>query len=210
MSSAQKPKNPIDDITENAMERLLRRAGVKRISTSTYPELRRVMEKKVREIVATVITYTEYDRRRTVMESDIQAAAEQLGTTLAVGLNKKAQHTKNLQRFSGEIRKTGASGKKAKPGVVALRKIKKYQKDSDTLLIPKQNFKRLVKYLARENFSSDEKLRFQKDVILLIQVWVEEYVVKMGSDANLLTLHAGRETLSEKDLKLVQTLRSRC
>ena len=122
-----------------------------------------------------------------------------------VGLNKKTHHTKNLQKYKPEHRAERASKKrKAKPGMVALRKIKKYQK-TDRLLIPKENFRRLILEISQD--LAQDNIRFQKDVILLIQLWIEEYIVGICEDANLVAIHAKRETVYPEDIKLIRKIR---
>ena len=90
-----------------------------------------------------------------------------------------------------------------KPGTVALREIRKYQK-STKLLLHKLPFQRLVKEVAQE-FKPD--LRFQSSAILVLQEVSEAYLVGLFDDTNLCALHAKRVTIMPKDMQLARRIR---
>ncbi len=81
-----------------------------------------------------------------------------------------------------------------RPGTVALREIRKFQKSTD-LLIRKLPFQRLVREIAQD-FKND--LRFQSTAILALQEASEAYLVGLFELANLCTLHGRRKTLMPK------------
>ena len=68
-----------------------------------------------------------------------------------------------------------------RPGTVALREIRRYQKSTE-LLIRKLPFQRLVREIAQD-FKSD--LRFQSSAIGALQESVEAYLVSLFEDTNL-------------------------
>jgi histone H3 len=90
-----------------------------------------------------------------------------------------------------------------RPGTVALREIRKYQKSTE-LLIRKQPFQRLVREIAQA-IKSD--LRFQSTAILALQEASESYLVGMFEDANLCAIHAKRVTIMPKDIQLARRIR---
>ena len=90
-----------------------------------------------------------------------------------------------------------------RPGTVALREIRKYQKSTE-LLIRKTAFERLVREIAQD-FKCD--LRFQKKALLAIQEASEAYLVGLFEDSNLVAIHAKRVTLMPKDIQLARRLR---
>lgn len=92
-----------------------------------------------------------------------------------------------------------------KPGIVALREIRRYQK-THTLLIPKLSFQRLVREVAMD-FRND--LRFQSDAIFALQEAAEAFIVRLMEDANLCAIHAKRFTIVPRDMQLAKRL-SRC
>lgn len=95
-------------------------------------------------------------------------------------LEKQAKTCKVARKqapSSGGVRKPH----RYRPGTIALREIRKYQKSTD-LLIRKLPFQRLVREIA-QNFKND--LRFQSTAILAIQEAAESYLVSLFEDSNL-------------------------
>ena len=90
-----------------------------------------------------------------------------------------------------------------RPGTVALREIRKYQK-STVLLIRKLPFQRLVREVAND-FKMD--LRFQSTAILALQEASEAYLVGLFEDTNLCAIHAKRVTIMPKDMQLARRIR---
>jgi len=91
-----------------------------------------------------------------------------------------------------------------RPGTVALREIRKYQKSTD-LLIRKLPFQRLVRELAHS--LCDTQLRFQSTAILALQEAAEAYLVSLFEDTNLCAVHAKRVTIMPKDIQLARRIR---
>ena len=90
-----------------------------------------------------------------------------------------------------------------RPGTVALREIRRYQKSSE-LLIRRMPFQRLVREIAQVH---NPYLRFQSGVILALQESTEAYLVGLLEDSNLGAIHAKRVTIMPKDMQLVQLIR---
>jgi len=90
-----------------------------------------------------------------------------------------------------------------RPGTVALREIRKYQKSTE-LLIRRLPFQRLVREIAQD-FKTD--LRFQSSAVMALQEAAEAYLVSLFEDTNLAAIHAKRVTIQPKDLALARRLR---
>ena len=90
-----------------------------------------------------------------------------------------------------------------RPGTVALREIRKYQKSTE-LLIRKLPFQRLVREIAQD-FKTD--LRFQSSAVLALQEAAEAYLVGLFEDTNLCAIHAKRVTVQRKDMDLARRIR---
>ena len=90
-----------------------------------------------------------------------------------------------------------------RPGTVALREIRRYQKSTD-LLIRKMPFQRLVREIAQE-FKKD--VRFQSTAILALQEAAEAYLIGLFEDTNLCAIHAKRVTIMPNDIKLARRIR---
>ncbi|KAI5806634.1 putative histone 3 [Peziza echinospora] len=99
-----------------------------------------------------------------------------------------------------------------RPGTVAIREIRKYQKSSD-LLLRKLPFARLVREIAHDFTTTmtdagyPQDLRWQSTAILAIQEAAEAYLVHLFEDANLLAIHAKRVTIMQKDIQLARRIR---
>lgn len=90
-----------------------------------------------------------------------------------------------------------------RPGTVALREIRRYQK-STNLLIRKQPFQRLIREIAQQ-FKMN--LRFQASTVAALQEACEAYLVGLFEDTNLCAIHAKRVTIMPKDMQLALRIR---
>lgn len=90
-----------------------------------------------------------------------------------------------------------------KPGTVALREIRRYQKSTD-MLIPRAPFQRLVRDICR---GIDNELRFQANALVALQEASEAYIVGVLEDAGTCALHAKRVTVMKADMQLARRMR---
>jgi histone H3 len=111
---------------------------------------------------------------------------------------KTAAASKGIKKVDGEKRKM-----RFRPGTVALREIKRYQKATNTLL-PRAPFMRLVKSISH---GIDNDLRFASNAIRALQESSEAYLVGIFEDANLCAIHANRVTIMKKDMDLARRIR---
>eukprot|EP01087_Luapelamoeba_hula_P017421 TRINITY_DN548_c0_g1_i1.p1 TRINITY_DN548_c0_g1~~TRINITY_DN548_c0_g1_i1.p1 ORF type:complete len:144 (+),score=21.20 TRINITY_DN548_c0_g1_i1:37-468(+) len=102
---------------------------------------------------------------------------------------------------------SGAGGVKKphrfRPGTVALREIRRYQKSTE-LLLRKLPFQRLVREIAQD-YKTD--LRFQSAAVAALQEAAEAYLVGLFEDTNLCAIHAKRVTIMPKDIQLARRIR---
>jgi histone H3 len=89
-----------------------------------------------------------------------------------------------------------------RPGTVAMRDIRKYQKSTD-LLLAKLPFQRLVRDIAQDKWHD---MRFQGDAMFILQEVTEAFIVELFEDANLLATSAKRVTIMPKDIQLALRL----
>ena len=101
-----------------------------------------------------------------------------------------------------------------RPGTVALREIRRYQKSTETL-IRKLPFQRFVREIAQglqdastigQSFDGGN-IRFTSDAMAALQAAAEAHVVQLFEDTNLCALHAKRVTIMVKDMRLARRLR---
>ena len=90
-----------------------------------------------------------------------------------------------------------------RPGSVALREIRRYQKTL-RLLIRRMPFQRLVREITQVH---NPYLRFQNGAILALQESAEAYLVGLLEDTNLCAIHAKRVTIMLKDMQLAWQIR---
>ena len=114
---------------------------------------------------------------------------EQLATKAALKSAPSTGGVKKPQRY--------------RPGTVALREIRRYQKSTE-LLIGKLPFQRLVREIAQD-FRTD--LRFHSAAIGALQEASEAYLVGLFEDTSLCALHAKRVTIMPKDIQLARRIR---
>jgi histone H3 len=97
-----------------------------------------------------------------------------------------------------------------RPGTVALREIRKYQKSTD-LLIRKAPFQRLVREIYIDVADNTKHVptdyRWQGSSILALQEASEAYHVGLFEDTNLCALHSKRKTIMPKDIQLAHRIR---
>ncbi|XP_029098608.1 uncharacterized protein LOC114907282 [Monodon monoceros] len=207
-------RDNIQGITKPAIRRLARRGGVKRISGLIYEETRGVLKVFLENVIRDAVTYTEHAKRKTVTAMDVVYALKRQGRTL-YGFEHSSwrfvmARTKQTARKStgGKAPRkqlaTKAARKSApatggvkkphryRPGTVALREIRRYQKSTE-LLIRKLPFQRLVREIAQD-FKTD--LRFQSSAVMALQEACEAYLVGLFEDTNLCAIHAKRTIMS--------------
>lgn len=90
-----------------------------------------------------------------------------------------------------------------RPGTVALREIRRYQKSTD-LLLRKLPFQRLVREIAH---GIKKELRFQGSAVLALQEASEAYLAGLFEDTNLCAIHSKRVTIMPKDVQLARRIR---
>jgi len=115
---------------------------------------------------------------------------------------------KALAKIAARKSGPGAIQKKThryRPGTVALREIRQYQKSAD-LLIPKRAFQRLVREVAQE-FAAN--LRFQSHALLAMQEASETFLTTVFEDTNLCAIHARRVTIMPSDMQLARRIAGR-
>ena len=92
-----------------------------------------------------------------------------------------------------------------RPGTVALREIRKYQKSTE-LLMRKLPFQRLVREIAQD-IKPQGDLRFQSSALAALQEASEDYLVHLFEDVNICAIHARRVTIMPKDIQLARRIR---
>ncbi|XP_063488826.1 uncharacterized protein [Symphalangus syndactylus] len=194
-------RDNIQGITKPAIRRLARRGGVKRISGLIYEETRGVLKVFLENVIRDAVTYTEHAKRKTVTAMDVVYALKRQGrrspevrsSRPAMARTKQTARKSTGGKAPRKQLATKAARKSApatggvkkphryRPGTVALREIRRYQKSTE-LLIRKLPFQRLVREIAQD-FKTD--LRFQSSAVMALQEACEAYLVGLFEDTNL-------------------------
>lgn len=96
--------------------------------------------------------------------------------------------------------------RRMRPGMKALKEIRKLQKSSD-LLIPKLPFARLVRQIVLDYQPIDQSFRFQAEALMALQEAAESFLVHLFEDTNLCAIHARRVTIMPRDIYLARKIR---
>ena len=105
---------------------------------------------------------------------------------------KTLKNTKNQHRF--------------RPGTVAIRDIKKYQKLSGNLILPKSSFEKIIRNIFLQNSENDKNIKISKNVFIIIQYYIEQYIVKLLYNSNFLAIHSNRVKLLPIDIAFISYL----
>ena len=108
--------------------------------------------------------------------------------------------TRRKKQTTGNVRRR----RKFRPGTVALREIRKYQKSTE-LLIQKLPFQRLVREVFSQ-MSSTQTFRVTPQSLLALQEASESFLIHMFEQSNLIAIHGKRVTLNVKDILLWRRL----
>lgn len=90
-----------------------------------------------------------------------------------------------------------------RPGTVALREIRQYQKTTGHL-IPRLPFARLIREVANKYMVN---VRFQSSALDCIQEAAEAYLVQLFEDCVLCAVHSRRVTVMPRDMLLARRIR---
>nr|QPH37589.1 centromere-specific histone H3 [Diplotaxis gomez-campoi] len=116
------------------------------------------------------------------------------------GRKKGAKRTKHAMPQNSNKKKSF----RYKPGTVALREIRHFQK-STKLLIPVASFVREVRSITHACAGS-HVTRWTGEALVALQEAAEDYLVGLFSDSMLCAIHARRVTLMRKDFELARRL----
>ena len=113
--------------------------------------------------------------------------------------SKKLPNNKKNKNKNPTLKKTF----RYRPGTIALREIRRYQKGSE-LLISRLPFQRLIREIAQKIHPG---LRFQISTLEALQECAEAYLVDLFSHTQLCALHAKRITITVADMSLARRIR---
>jgi histone H2A len=85
-------------------------------------------------------------------------------------------------------------------GTLAIKNIKKQQKISNSLVLSKSPFEKLLRNYFKMNQSENQKI--SKEVFTVLQYFIEQYIVNILKNSNFLAIHSGRVKVIPSDISL--------
>ena len=98
---------------------------------------------------------------------------------------------------------------KFRPGTIAIKDIKKFQKLSDTLLFPKSSFEKFTRQLFKENKLANNigsPIKISKEVFIVLQYYIEQFIIRILYNSNFLAIHSGRIKVISSDIAFISYL----
>jgi histone H3/H4 len=149
--------------------------------------------------------------RRPVMENGEPVIDEETGEQkfedVTIVVHNPKQRARTLHKTvskGGDVKER--KPRRFRPGTVALREIRKYQKSTDSLF-RRLPFERLCREIMVTYQPPSGALRIRADALEALQHAVEGYGVDLLRDSYRSTLARERETLCKRDIQLVRELR---
>jgi histone H3 len=90
-----------------------------------------------------------------------------------------------------------------RPGTVCIREIKKLQK-TNSLSFAKIRFEKYIRDIVK---NIDDNKKISKDIFIVIQYYIEQFLVNFLKDANECAIHSGRVKLMSSDIYLMSKFR---
>ena len=198
-------RDNIQRLTNGGIARIAHKAGVLRISSLTYEEIRGVTHVYLQEVVHKCVSVVQHDNAKTVQERHVRLALESLSRnshTIAHNGASLGACRKNYTTLLSERRaKSEARVRRTSPGVKTFREIKHYSNDASTCFaFAEAAVSGLVRELARESTGGLE-MRFSSNAVLLLQLDLEIMLVELFADAKLFLASAGTLTVQPKHIQ---------
>ena len=126
--------------------------------------------------------------------------------TLHTMVRHKAVPVKHASSPSKSQNENGKERKKPRwrPGTVALRQIKKYQRSTD-LLIPKLPMERLIKEESKHT-ALEGGVKWKKEAIEALHVATEDFLTEHFQNMNNLAIARNAKTIAPRDWKTLRAL----
>jgi histone H3/H4 len=90
------------------------------------------------------------------------------------------------------------------PGTVAVKEIRKYQRYGNCLIFPKYPFERFTRSIIEDH---KKNIKISKNVFIVLQYYIEQFLINLLTHANLLAIHSGHIKLLPTDIDLVRTIK---
>ena len=216
----------IRGLTKPAVKRLAHRAGAARLSGSVYEEIRGVLERHLKKLLAVAMTYALHAKRTTVADRDVrdtlvyfnrpnahaplQVKRRDTGNALVTMKSctnyltaRSARHTalRESQKEAGRLPDDKVH-RTPRPGSLAKRQVAFYQKEKQRgcYAVAHTAFARIVREYTEEGSETSE-LRYTSGALHLLHLDAEVYLEHLLADALQVANYAGRTVIQAKDIQ---------
>jgi histone H3/H4 len=205
-------------ISNEAIRRLMRRAGVTRWSDAVHRHVRVLLLDYLCEVVGKSLIYANHARIGEITSEFIQQAVKlQPGRRLYV--DTKKMYDKDITQDSkaficDRVHLTAQKyGAQYKPGWAAIMEVQRSQKGTD-LLLRSRPFKHLIDQLGRgfvgcicDSSARHYFIRFKSCAVRALHEAVQDYIVHLMGDALQSALFAKRTLLYPRDIMFTRRIR---
>jgi histone H3/H4 len=208
VKSTKKVRSTIDGLTEPAIRRMARKAGVGRISSSVYDYTRGTIKFISEKIARAAVNSMKFNGRKTIKDEDIVAAVHFVyNDEVYFPPNFSAEGCDVYKGGKGKKIESKAEAKKKphkwKSGTVVLREIRYYQKGPDCANFPKLSFARFFRKICMDFV---DEVRFSRSAMALAQVFIEKKIILLFDNAYRIALVSDSITLMPKHLNVARII----
>jgi len=184
-------RDNIQGIKKNQIRRLAYVAGIEELSSLCYEEVRGIIKQKLENIISNIYLYLDYSRTRTMTDYMVASII--------------SPHMWS-EKISGKKCKPKSKSRSKKDKNKMIQENIKYYQDNSTscLTFEKSSFKKLLKEIMQD--FTTLSIRFPDSSCILLQYFIEDYVVHILKSAKNITVHSKRKTVEPKDINLAKKL----
>lgn len=179
-------------ISKPSLARIMKRAGIKRINSEIYQQLRDYICEIIPKLLHPAFIFMELNDRKSLFIKDLENGCRSQEKYIAIGVDFRQGHTlKTCRSKSGNEKHY----KNIKTEIFS------QKRKSELLAIPKTNFRNLVKNIISNKLEKDIP-KMELGFLETLQYVVENDVYELCKGGYLCCQHANRDTLMTKDLDL--------
>ena len=178
------------NISKNTVHKLCLLAGAKQVSSLVYHEVRVIITLMIKELAYASSLYTQNvsrNSRKTINEKDVRHALFILPSLKNFHVQKNLKNVKTCKSVP-------TYDSQYSNHVNYIKKIHKIQKQHNCVHIPKTIFRKIFKKNSGETIS-----RFTPASLILAQIAIEAYIIKLLEHSVRSAIHAKRIMLMPKD-----------
>ena len=178
------------NISKNTVHKLCLLAGAKQVSGLFYYEVRVILTFMIKDLAYASALYTLNARRKTINEKDVRHALFILPSLKNFHVQKNLKNVKTCKSVP-------TYDSHYSTHVNYIKKLRKIQKQHNCVHIPKTIFRNIFKKNSSKKISG-----FTPAALILAQIAIEEYIIKLLQHSVRSAIHAKRTMLMPKDIHL--------